>query len=60
VIISYNSVRSLTQVNTIDYKQIIIDSSNVYYNVNRLMKEAMQLQLPVHSVLQHGAFSIKL
>ncbi|WKZ60819.1 MAG: ComEC/Rec2 family competence protein [Cyclobacteriaceae bacterium] len=60
VIISYNSVRSLTQLNTINYKQIIIDSSNVYYNVNRLMKEAMQLQLPVHSVLQHGAFSIKL
>jgi competence protein ComEC len=60
VIISYNSVRSLTLLRTIDFKHIIIDSSNVYYNANRLIKEAEQLQLPVYSVLQHGAFSIKL
>lgn len=60
VIISKNSVKSLVLLNTINYKQIIIDSSNVYYHVNRLMKEAEQLQLPVYSVLQHGAFSIKL
>ncbi|MBX2971248.1 MAG: ComEC family competence protein [Cyclobacteriaceae bacterium] len=60
VIISYNSVQSLTMLNSIDYKHIIIDSSNVYYHANRLMKEAEQLQLSAHSVLQHGAFSIKL
>lgn len=60
VIISYNCVQSLTMLNSIDYKHVIIDSSNVYYHANRLVKEAEHLQLSAHSVLQHGAFSIKL
>lgn len=60
VIISYNSVQSLTMLNSIDYKYVIIDSSNVYYHANRLVKEAEHLQLSAHSILQHGAFSIKL
>lgn len=60
VIISYNSVRSLAKLNSVRCKRVIIDSSNVYYHANRLVMEAEQFQLPVYSVLQHGAFSIKL
>jgi competence protein ComEC len=61
VVISNNSVRSWQQFsNRIRCKKVILDGSNSFFLAERLMKEAISIHLPVHSVLHQGAFEYTL
>lgn len=40
------------------FRYLIIDSSNSYYNAERLLRQAKDMKLHVHSVLHHGAFEV--
>lgn len=59
LIISSDAVRDVSKVvNRIGFSYLIIDSSNSYYNAERLLKQAHDMKLPVHSILHHGAFEV--
>ena len=57
LIISNNALKDITLLAAhIDARQILLDSSNTYYFATKLLNDAMQLGLRVHSVWHRGAF----
>jgi competence protein ComEC len=61
LIISQNSIKDLTTIrNHIQADQVIFDSSNSFYYVDKMLKQANQLHLNVYSVLHNGAFEVNI
>jgi hypothetical protein len=57
VVISNNALKSLEQVEqNFAFGILIIDSSNTFYQANRLAEEAKELKIPYHCVPLQGAF----
>ena len=60
LIVSQNAIKDLTSIqNYIQADKIIFDSSNSFYYVDKMLKQANKLHLIVHSVLHDGAFEVK-
>jgi len=61
LIISNNAIRNLASLlKQIDASEIILDSSNSYYFATKLLAQASQLNVRVHSVWHEGAFSVQI
>jgi competence protein ComEC len=60
LIVSNNVLKDLSDVNKLNVKDLIIDSSNSLYYANKLLKQARANNIRVHSILHEGAFIAKL
>lgn len=61
LLIGNNGVKSLAQVvDHVKFRKIILDSSNSGWFEQRLLREAAEKNIPVHSVLKQGAFNVTL
>jgi competence protein ComEC len=61
LIIGHNSEIALADIaHKIEFKQLILDGSNSFTYSRRVMKEAEQLNLTAHFVMEQGAFVINL
>ncbi len=58
LIISNNAVKDLSSVKDTEAKAFVVDSSNSFYRADKLLKEAEQYRLRIHSVLHQGAFDL--
>lgn len=59
MIISNNAVKNLTEVTAkVHAKEIILDSSNSFYNADKLLSESKKLNIEIFSVLHRGAFDL--
>jgi competence protein ComEC len=60
LIVSQNAVKDLTSIqNYIQTARIIFDSSNTFYYVDKMLKQANELHMNAFSVLHDGAFEVK-
>ncbi|MEO7989679.1 MAG: ComEC/Rec2 family competence protein [Chryseolinea sp.] len=60
LIISQNAIKDLTSIqNHIQTDKVIFDSSNSFYYVDKMLKQANELHMNVYSVLHDGAFEVK-
>ncbi len=50
LVISNNAIRSIEELSSFDYKELIIDSSNNYYSGKRLSEEAQKLGKEAHFI----------
>jgi competence protein ComEC len=60
LIVSNNVVKDLSIVSKINFKNLIVDSSNSLFYASKLLKQASASKVKVHSVLHAGAFITKL
>lgn len=61
LIIANNAVSSLAKIqDKIEFQQLILDSSNSSMYSQRILKEATSKNIPIHSVLNQGAFIVPL
>jgi competence protein ComEC len=60
IVLGNNSIRNIQAISSLKYKKLILDSSNSFYFASRMLKEAKQESVDVHSVLHQGAFVTKL
>ena len=59
LIIGNNAVSSLDKiVGKIEFRQLILDSSNSLTYATKILKEAKSRNIAIHSVLTQGAFSV--
>jgi hypothetical protein len=57
LIVSNNAVSSLDKIlNSVDFKMLILDSSNSLFYSNKMMIQAKSKNLHIHTVLTQGAF----
>ncbi len=60
LIVSQNAIKDLTAIqNHIQADKIIFDSSNSFYHIDKMLKQAKELHINVYSVLHNGAFEVK-
>jgi competence protein ComEC len=59
VILGNNAIRDWSDISALKFQKLILDSSNSFYFADRILKEAQQASVHVHSVLHHGAFTAK-
>ncbi len=60
LIVSQNAIKDFAAIqNSIQANQIIFDSSNSFYYVDKMLKQAKELHINVYSVLHDGAFEVK-
>jgi competence protein ComEC len=60
IVLGNNAIKSLNDIATLNCKKLILDSSNSFYFATRILKEAQNKSMNVHSVHHHGAFIAKL
>lgn len=60
VLISNNAASLAAIRGKINFDQVIVDSSNSFYFADKLVKEAAEAHVPLHSVLHQGYFGIRL
>lgn len=60
LVISKNAISLQEVLEKINVSQVIVDSSNSFYFAEKLMREAKQGNVPVHSILHQGYFSKRL
>lgn len=60
VLISNNAASLEAIQGKINFDHLIVDSSNSFYFADKLVKEAVEARVPLHSVLHQGYFSIRL
>lgn len=61
LIVSDNAVRNINQISEkFDFHHLIIDGSNSYYIADKLLKQAAEKRLNVHSVLHQGAYEVNM
>ncbi len=60
LIVSQNAIKDLRSIqNRIHSKKIIFDSSNSFFYVDKILKQADELHIDVYSVLHEGAFNVE-
>jgi competence protein ComEC len=60
LLISNNAASLSSMQGKINFDQLIVDSSNSFYFADKLVKEAAEAQVPLHSVHHQGYFRIRL
>lgn len=60
VLLGGNAIYNTESLKGVKFEKLILDSSNSFYFAERLLKNAQQEGIPIHSVQHHGAFIAKL
>lgn len=60
IVVGNNAIRNFQDISSLKCEKLILDSSNSFYFASRMLKEAKQASVNVHSVLHQGAFETKL
>jgi len=60
VVLGHNAISSMSDLSSLKFKKLILDSSNSFYFADKIVKETQGTSLEVHSVLHEGAFVAKL
>jgi competence protein ComEC len=60
VIVSKNAIRDLNQLSKVTTSYVIIDSSNSFNNVSKLITQSRNFQFKTYSVVHQGAFELNI
>ncbi|MFZ2905057.1 MAG: ComEC/Rec2 family competence protein [Cyclobacteriaceae bacterium] len=60
VVVKQNAITSVRDLAGVNFEKLILDSSNSFYFADRIVKEAQEASIRVHSVLHDGSFVTKL
>ncbi len=59
VLVGRNAIYDTKPLRTVKFQKLILDSSNSFYFAERLLKDAGEEGIQIHSVQHHGAFIAK-
>lgn len=59
VLLGGNALYDLKSLQVLKFQKLILDSSNSFYFAERLLNDAQDEGIPIHSVQHHGAFIAK-